>query len=117
MNASDLAQSEHHGAALAALLMGAAVNGPGLDANPAETVHAIANVLGDLTKVIAEIRRLQEQRQAIRDRHMPLPGLTGPPMCTECSLHGAHAPWPCGTWKLTEQPVSARPPAAGTDTL
>jgi len=68
--------------------------------------------LGDNNILAVEVKRLREQRQKIRDLHPPVnskdPAAPGA-ICTGCSVYGARVPWPCATWRATEDPVVANP--------
>jgi hypothetical protein len=93
------AAAERSGALLAMLIEGSLL---GTAPDPQAFLDAVRDTATDSLTLNSEVRRLREQRQAIRDLHMPV-AADGPAVCGGCSIGGGQVRWPCETWKLTDK--------------
>lgn len=56
-----------------------------------------------------EVKRLQDEFSALRDRHKPRPHAdptTPGALCEACSLNGSLIAWPCETWKAADKALT-----------
>lgn len=105
--------SRRNAETMVAYLKIAFVRDPDNAVGPAEGSALMKNLLeglGDTAALAAEVKRLRNQRQKVRDIHAPEnssdPAAPGA-YCMGCSLHGARVMWPCPTFKATQDEQAA----------
>ncbi|MGW4493826.1 hypothetical protein [Streptomyces sp. NPDC004376] len=74
-----------------------------------QIIGAIKDAILAGSNACAEVKRLQGEFTAMRDKHQPRPHLdpsTPGALCAACSLHGALIAWPCETWKAADRALT-----------